>query len=96
MKRVFEHDVVTRVFSHSAFVESAHLILCHRLRDPERGLSLLFVDIEDMSGINHRHGHVAGDRVLSALCALLCKSARHSDVICRFGGDQISIVCSTT
>src|SRR5262249_51057110 len=38
------------------------------------------------------HGHTAGDAVLRAVAGLLLSRIRADDVMCRFGGDEFSII----
>ena len=42
--------------------------------------------------INDRYGHPGGDEVLVQLADLLVKSARHDDVVCRIGGDEMALL----
>jgi len=56
------------------------------------GTSLILLDIDDFKSINDRHGHPGGDEVLVQLAALLVDSARHDDVVCRIGGDEMALL----
>jgi two-component system, cell cycle response regulator len=53
---------------------------------------LLFIDVDDLKGINDRYGHTEGDRILIDLAGILTKTFRESDVIGRFGGDEFVIL----
>ncbi|MBN2848719.1 MAG: diguanylate cyclase [Coriobacteriia bacterium] len=57
-----------------------------------RPVSLLMLDIDHFKSINDRHGHTAGDHVLSAASEMLRDNARASDVPCRYGGDEFLIL----
>lgn len=50
--------------------------------------SLLVIDIDRFKSINDRFGHEAGDRVLTALVALVRRTVRAGDVLFRMGGDE--------
>ena len=45
-------------------------------------------DIDHFKQINDRHGHEAGDAVLSAVAAALRRNLRDEDFVCRWGGDE--------
>ena len=53
---------------------------------------LLFVDIDGLRAINDRHGHAAGDAILTRLADVLRASIRPVDAAYRFGGDDFAIV----
>jgi diguanylate cyclase (GGDEF)-like protein len=56
------------------------------------GTSLILLDIDNFKSINDRHGHPGGDEVLIQLADLLVESARHDDVVCRIGGDEMALL----
>ena len=62
----------------------------------ERPLSLLVVDIDELRGINNRHGHLVGDAALKAIAALLRDRQREYDLSARFGGDEFVVVLPET
>lgn len=51
-------------------------------------LALLMVDVDHFKLINDRCGHPEGDRVLIELARRLLSSARASDLVVRFGGEE--------
>jgi diguanylate cyclase (GGDEF)-like protein len=58
----------------------------------KRRALLLFIDVDDLKGINDRHGHGAGDRALIDLANILKTTFRASDIIGRFGGDEFVVL----
>jgi diguanylate cyclase (GGDEF)-like protein len=52
----------------------------------------LSVDIDNFKSINDWYGHVAGDRVLQAVASLLVSKVRSSDVVARWGGDELVVL----
>lgn len=59
-------------------------------------LSLVFLDLDFFKGINDRHGHDVGDRVLVHLARGIEAMVRNSDVVARFAGDEFVVILPET
>lgn len=62
----------------------------------DRPLSLVFLDLDDFKAINDERGHPFGDAVLAALAAAMRDSIRETDVACRVGGEEFTIIMPGT
>jgi len=52
----------------------------------------LFVDVDDLKGVNDALGHACGDEVLVAVAAALKAETRATDIVARWGGDEFCVV----
>jgi diguanylate cyclase (GGDEF)-like protein len=58
--------------------------------------TFLLLDVDHFKRVNDTYGHQVGDEVLVGISALLKRSCRASDAICRYGGEEIAIILVDT
>ncbi len=56
-------------------------------------LSCVLVDLDHFKRINDTHGHDAGDRVLCSVARVLQAQTRATDMLARWGGEELVLVC---
>ncbi len=62
----------------------------------KRPVSLLMLDIDHFKRVNDTHGHQAGDAILKGLSGVLGQQARAIDRVCRYGGEEITVILPET
>jgi diguanylate cyclase (GGDEF)-like protein len=67
-----------------------------RARRYDMQLSLLLLDIDHFKIVNDNYGHQIGDRVLMSLGQLLFREVRDTDVVARYGGEEIAVLAPHT
>jgi len=85
------HDSLTGLYNRR-YMEDA---LAREMRRVERSgqpLSLLMIDIDHFKRFNDTYGHDAGDFVLSSIARLLSKHMRATDIVCRYGGEELAVL----
>lgn len=59
-------------------------------------LSAMMVDIDHFKSINDNHGHAMGDEVLRKVASVVMKTVTESDIVCRYGGEEFSVLMPET
>jgi diguanylate cyclase (GGDEF)-like protein len=67
-----------------------------RLARGSKGLAMLVADVDDFKKLNDTLGHAAGDEILKQIARILQETARATDIVARFGGEEFVIVTTST
>jgi diguanylate cyclase (GGDEF)-like protein len=86
-----DRDPLTGVKNRRAFLRELRRIAGFSLRY-EAPASLLLFDLDELTAINARYGHAAGDAALQAVAGRLSAHVRDSDVIGRIGGAAFAVL----
>ncbi|MDD8020912.1 MAG: diguanylate cyclase [Acidobacteriota bacterium] len=61
-------------------------------RRASQPVSIIMFDIDHFKKVNDLFGHDAGDVALQTIAGQLQKSVRTEDIVCRFGGEEFTVV----
>ncbi|WP_085724656.1 sensor domain-containing diguanylate cyclase [Pseudomonas sp. R37(2017)] len=64
-------------------------------REP-KPLTALLLDLDHFKALNDTYGHLAGDQVLIGFARDLESCLRHSDIVCRWGGEEFIVLLKDT
>ena len=85
------HDKLTGLYNRHYLTEIGDLKFARAKRHNE-DLSVIMSDVDHFKAVNDTYGHLAGDKVLQAMGALLNKTKRAEDLTARYGGEEFVIV----
>jgi diguanylate cyclase (GGDEF)-like protein len=63
-----------------------------RARRYNHRFALLMLDIDRFKDVNDQHGHPCGDFILQEVGRLLKDCVRNTDIVTRYGGDEMAII----
>ena len=88
-------DGLTELYNHRYFQEQMimHIETSKRY---EFNFSLILIDIDFFKKFNDKFGHQSGDAVLKQVAQTLKKNVRSTDIVCRYGGEEMAVILSNT
>jgi len=84
-------DGLTGLFNRKAFDKRVARALVSFNQGGSPFLLVMF-DVDHFKNINDTYGHVAGDKILQQVAAVLDRSFRKDEFIARYGGDEFAVV----
>jgi two-component system cell cycle response regulator len=88
-------DGLTQIANKRHFREFVERELARALRH-QRPLALVMFDADHFKKVNDEHGHLAGDRVLCGIAALVAPEVRREELLARWGGEEFAVVLPET
>lgn len=82
------HDALTGIYNRAFFDEE----MARLERGRQFPISVVMADLDNLKGINDRHGHDAGDEMIKRCAQAMTASFRTEDVVARIGGDEFAVL----
>ncbi len=91
MRRLAVRDVLTGLYNRRGLDEEFNRIwfMSRRYTWP---IGLAIIDLDHFKSLNDTQGHLLGDEMLKEFALLVRKASRESDIIGRYGGDEVVVV----
>lgn len=84
-------DPLTGLFNRR-YLEESLLREIHRAERKQQSVGIIMLDVDHFKRFNDTFGHEAGDTVLRELGLFLRKNIRQSDIACRYGGEELTLI----
>ncbi|TFB43271.1 sensor domain-containing diguanylate cyclase [Pseudomonas sp. F01002] len=88
-------DTLTELPNRRGFDLLAAQAMHEAQREP-KPLTALLLDLDHFKVLNDTYGHLAGDQVLIGFARDLESCLRHSDIVCRWGGEEFIVLLKDT
>ena len=88
-------DGLTELYNHRYFQEQIRMQV-EQSKRYNHNFSLIIIDIDFFKKFNDTFGHQSGDAVLRQVAQTLKKNVRSTDIVCRYGGEEMSIILPNT
>ncbi|WP_310620040.1 GGDEF domain-containing protein [Flexibacterium corallicola] len=83
-------DPLTQTYNRRYF--NNYLEQVQTLQPLKKNFSLILIDVDHFKRINDRFGHQTGDRILLHIADILRSTVRVEDVVCRYGGEEFTVL----
>jgi diguanylate cyclase (GGDEF)-like protein len=84
-------DGLTGLYTHRTYQEKLEEEI-QKAKRYRTNLALIMVDTDHFKEYNDTYGHPEGDILLKDICKLLKSYVRKTDIVCRYGGDEFTII----
>jgi diguanylate cyclase (GGDEF)-like protein len=95
LREMVHRDGLTGLLNHATLMAELEHAVEYARRHGET-FAFLMVDVDHFKRVNDRYGHLAGDQVLLHVARVFQTTARASDLIGRYGGEEFGMILRRT
>ncbi len=91
LEQQLQTDQMTGLLNHTSFYKRLYETI-DAATISSSPLSLAVIDLDDFKSINDTYGHENGNTVLIAFARIMESCCESTDIICRYGGEEFTII----
>jgi diguanylate cyclase (GGDEF)-like protein len=95
LREMVHRDGLTGLLNHATLMAELEHAVEYARRHGET-FAFLMIDVDHFKRVNDRYGHLAGDQVLLHVARVFQTTARASDLIGRYGGEEFGMILRRT
>jgi diguanylate cyclase (GGDEF)-like protein len=95
LREMVHRDGLTGLLNHATLMAELEHAVEYARRHGE-SFAFLMIDVDHFKRVNDRYGHLAGDQVLLHVARVFQTTARASDLIGRYGGEEFGMILRRT
>jgi diguanylate cyclase (GGDEF)-like protein len=95
LREMLHRDGLTGLLNHATLMAELEHAVEYARRHGET-FAFLMIDVDHFKRVNDRYGHIAGDQVLLHIARVFQTTARASDLIGRYGGEEFGMILRRT
>ena len=88
-------DNLTSLYNHRGLQDCIEESI-EKAKASKQNMSLIMMDINNITKINREFGHTKGDEVIKLVADKIKQNIRKSDIAGRYGGDEIAVILPNT
>jgi len=95
LREMVHRDGLTGLLNHATLMAELEHAVEYARRHGE-SFAFMMIDVDHFKRVNDRYGHLAGDQVLLHVARVFQTTARASDLIGRYGGEEFGMILRRT
>src|SRR5512143_603303 len=95
LREMVHRDGLTGLLNHATLMAELEHAVEYARRHGE-AFAFMMIDVDHFKRVNDRYGHIAGDQVLLHVARVFQTTARASDMIGRYGGEEFGMILRRT